>query len=118
MVLILNFLKLLPKEAVDIFEPLCDKVVRDGLSVVRKAQVLQSVEQKRGAVVKSSDGHLQTHGPQLTGLHLPRQTLQCSSNKQRDNLQQQIIFNKAILFVTYITTDIRINRLNIKSVYS
>lgn len=79
----------LPQEAVNVFEPLGDEVVGDGLSVVWEAQVLQGVEQQRGAVVQGCDGHLQTHGPQLTGLHLPRQPLQRSRHKQRNNLQER-----------------------------
>lgn len=80
---------IVPKEAVDIFEPLAYEVVSDRLSVVGEAEVLQGVEEKRGAVVKCSYGHLQAHGPQLAGLHLPRQTLQRGGDKQRHNLQQQ-----------------------------
>lgn len=75
-----------PKEAVDIFEPLAYEVVSDWLSVVGKAEVLQCVEEKRGAVVKCSNGHLQAHSPELAGLHLPRQTFQCRSHKQGHNL--------------------------------
>lgn len=56
-------LNLLPKEAVNIFEPLGYEVVSDRLSVVWKAKVLQSVEQKRGAVVKCGNSHLQAHSP-------------------------------------------------------
>lgn len=48
----------LPKEAVDIFEPLGYEVVSDWLSVVGKAEILQSVKEKRRAVVKTSNGHL------------------------------------------------------------
>lgn len=81
-------MKLLPKEAVDVFEPLGYEVVSDRLGVVWKAEIFQSVEEKRGAVVKCSNGHLQAHSPQLAGLHLSRQTLQCSSHKQGHNLQQ------------------------------
>lgn len=47
-----------PEEAVDIFEPLRDKVVGDGLCVVGEAQVLQRVEQQRRVIVECSDGHL------------------------------------------------------------
>lgn len=65
------FKVVLPKETINIFEPLADEVVCDWLSVVGKAQILQSVEEKRGAVVKCSNGHLQAHSPQLAGLHLP-----------------------------------------------
>ena len=43
------------KEAVDIFEPLGYEVVSDRLSVVWKAQILQSVEEKRGAVFLEAD---------------------------------------------------------------
>lgn len=71
----------LPKEAVHIFKPLGYEVVSDWLSVVGKAKILQGVEKERGAVVKCSNSHLQAHGPQLTGLHLPRQTLQSSRHK-------------------------------------
>lgn len=52
-----------PKEAVDIFEPLRDKMVGDWLRVVGEAQILQSVEQQRGVIVECSNGHLQAHGP-------------------------------------------------------
>lgn len=79
--------QLLPEEAVDVFEPLGDEVVSDGLGVVGEAQVLQSVEEERGAVVERGDGHLQAHGPQLAGLHLPRQALQRSGDEQWHNLQ-------------------------------
>lgn len=48
----------LPKEAVNVFEPLGYEVVSNWLSVVGKAEILQSVKEKRGAVVKTSDGHL------------------------------------------------------------
>lgn len=61
----------LPKEAVDIFQPLGYEVISDWLSVVRKTEILQSVEEQRWAVVKCSNSHLQTHSPQFTGLHLP-----------------------------------------------
>lgn len=63
-------------------------MISDGLSVVGEAEILQGVEEQRGAVIKCSDGHLQAHGPQLAGLHLPRQTLQRSAHKQGHNLQQ------------------------------
>lgn len=76
----------LPKEAVDIFEPLGDEVVRDWLCVIGESQILQSVEEQRWTVVKCGNGHLQAHRPQLTGLHFPCQTLQCSSHKQGHNL--------------------------------
>lgn len=79
----------LPEEAINIFEPLGDEVVCDWLGVVGKAQILQGVEEKRWTVVQCSDGYLQAHGPQLAGLYLPCQTLQCSSHKQGHNLQQQ-----------------------------
>ena len=100
-------MNVLPEEAIDIFEPLGDEVVCDWLGVVGKAQILQSVEEKRGAVVKCSDGHLQAHGPQLTGLYLSCQTLQCSSHKQGHNLQQQYKY----LFSAGANTDLEINVL-------
>lgn len=81
--------ELLPEEAVDVFEPLGYEVVGDGLGVVWKTQILQRVEEEWGAVVKCSDGHLQAHGPQLTGLHLPCETLQSNSHKQWHHLQHQ-----------------------------
>lgn len=75
-----------PEEAVDIFEPLWDKVVSYRLSVIGEAQVLQRVEQQRGAVIERADGHLQTHGPQLAGLHLAGQTLQSCRYEQGHHL--------------------------------
>lgn len=48
----------LPKEAVNVFEPLGNEVVSDWLSVVGKTEILQCVKKKRGAVVKTSNGHL------------------------------------------------------------
>lgn len=61
-------------------------MVCDWLGAVGEAEILQSVEEKRGAVIESGDGHLQTHGPQLAGLYLPRQTLQRRADKQGHNL--------------------------------
>lgn len=65
-------------------------MVGDGLRVVGEAEILQGVEEQRGAVIKCSYGHLQAHGPQLAGLHLPRQTLQRSAHKQGDDLRDQV----------------------------
>lgn len=79
----------LPQEAVNVFQPLAYEVVCDWFCVVGKAEILQSVEEQRRAVVQCSNGHLEAHSPQLAGLHLPRQTLQCSRHKQRHNLQGQ-----------------------------
>lgn len=81
-------IKLSPEEAVDVFEPPGDELVCDGFDV-GKVEILQRGEEDRWAVIKCCDGHLQAHRPQLTGLHLPGQTLQCSSHKQRHHLQQQ-----------------------------
>lgn len=79
-----------PKEAVDIFEPLRDEVVGDRLRVVGEAQVLQSVEQQRRVIIECSNGHLQTHSPQLAGLHLACQTLQSCGHEQRNHLHRQV----------------------------
>lgn len=82
-------MKLIPKEAVDVFEPLGDEVVGDGLGVVGEAQILECVEEQRRAVIERGNGHLQTHGPQLAGLYFTRQTLQSSRYKQGHHLQEQ-----------------------------
>lgn len=67
------------------------------LSVVGEAQVLQGVEQQRRAVIQSTDGHLQAHGPQLAGLHLPRQTLQCCGYEQGHHLQEHLAITVLML---------------------
>lgn len=59
----------------------------DGLRVVLEVHVVQSVDEQGWVVVQSCDGHLQTHGPQLAGLHPAHQTLQNCLHKQRDALQ-------------------------------
>ncbi len=84
-----NGMKCVPEEAVDVFEPLGDEVVGDGLGVVGEAQILQCVKEQRRAVIERGNGHLQTHGPQLAGLHFTCQTLQSSRYKQGHNLQEQ-----------------------------
>lgn len=82
-------MKRVPEEAVDVFEPLGDEVVGDGLGVVGEAQILQRVEEQRRTVIERSDGYLQTHGPQLAGLHFARQTLQSGRYKQGHHLQER-----------------------------
>lgn len=91
--------RLVPKEAVDIFKPLRDEVIGDGLSVVGETQIFQRVEQQRRVIVECSDGHLQAHGPQLAGLHLSCQTLQSCGYKQWNHLHRQTM----LLFRLFIT---------------
>ena len=77
---------ILPQEELCVIHPLVDELRCDWLWAVREADVVQCVQQEGGTVVESSDGHLQTHGPQLTGLHSPRQALQNGLHKQGDAL--------------------------------
>jgi len=76
----------LPKEKLCVIHPLVDEVGSDGLRVVLEVHVVQRVDEQGRVVVQSSNSHLQTHGPQLAGLHALHQTLQNSLHKQRDAL--------------------------------
>lgn len=88
----LKVTRLVPEEAVDIFKPLRNEVVGDGLCVVGETQILQRVEQQRRVIVECSDGHLQAHCPQLACLHLSCQTLQSRGYKQRNHLRRQTMW--------------------------
>lgn len=92
-------MKHIPKEAVDVFEPLGDEVVGDGLGVVGEAQILKRVEEQWRAVIECGNGHLQTHGPQLAGLYFTYQTLQSGRYKQGHHLQGT--GTKIDLFITF-----------------
>ena len=75
-----------PQEELCVIHPLVDEMSCDGLRVVWEMHIVHGVDEQGWIVVQSSNGHLQTHGSQLTGLHTPHQTLQHCLHKQRDTL--------------------------------
>lgn len=80
----------LPQEEFSVIYPLVDEVGCNRLWAVRKVYVVQSLNEQSWVVIQGSNDHLQTHGPQLAGLHPPHQTFQHCFHKQRDTLEQKI----------------------------
>lgn len=76
-----------PQEKLGIVHPLVDEVGGDRLRAVGELHVVHSVHKQGGVVVQSSNGHLQTDGSQLVGLHPPHQALQGRLHKEGDDLQ-------------------------------
>lgn len=52
---------------------------------------VQGFNEQDRVVVKSSNSHLQTHGPQLTTLHPPHQPLHDQLHEQRDTLRRDTV---------------------------
>lgn len=96
-----------PQEELGVVHPLVDEVCGEGLGAVGEVHVVERVEEQSGAVVQSRDGHLQTHGPQLVGLHAPHQTFQDGLHEQRDALRtdthQKVTQNPFFLFFERLT---------------
>lgn len=62
----------LPKKTVCIVHPLVYKLRSDRLWVMRKPDVLQSVQKELRVVVEGSNGNLETHGAELAGFNPSR----------------------------------------------
>lgn len=75
-----------PDKELGVIDPLVDEVTSDGLGAVLKVHAIQAVNEQYWVVVQSSNGHLQTHGPELTALDSPHQSLHDHLHKQRDAL--------------------------------
>lgn len=79
----------LPQEELGVIDPLVDEVGCDWLRAVGEVHVVQRLNEQGGVVVQRCYDHLQTHGPQLAGLHATHQPLQHHLHEQRDALQTE-----------------------------
>lgn len=78
-----------PEKTICVAHPLVYKLDGYGPRIVRQLDPLQGEQQQVGVIVQSSDGHLETHGAQLTGLHPAGQAFQNQLHKEWDALEEK-----------------------------